>query len=105
MSSLEATDNAAKAVQKTPNRASLDSLKGKIKSVEYIYPNTHPTMTIAVVRVENGFSVVGKTAPADPENFNEELGRQFAYEDAVRQLWPLEAYLMLETLSKHGGTQ
>jgi hypothetical protein len=29
-------------------------------------------------------------------NFDAAKGRQFAYEDAVRQMWPLEAYARLE---------
>lgn len=100
MSSLKTTDEMSQAVQKTPNRVSLESLEAKITEKEFIYPAGRPSMTIVIVYLENGFVVVGKSAPADPENFNEELGRQFAYEDAVRQIWPLEAYLLNEKLHK-----
>ena len=98
LSSLKISDDAAKAVQKTPNRISLDSIVEKIVRTEYIYPNAMPHMTIALVILENGFAFVGKSAPADPENFNRELGNKFAYEDAVRQIWPMEAYLLREKL-------
>lgn len=99
MDSLEVTDAESKAVQKTPNRVSLESIKAKIASVEYMHPAELPTMTIAVVVMSNGYAIVGKAAPADPENFNPELGRKFAYEDAVRQIWPLEGYALRERLA------
>lgn len=95
----DVTDAASKAVQKTPNRVSIESIRSKITNTEFIYPTSIPHMTIAVVLLENGYSLVGKSAPADPENFNEELGRKFAIEDAERQAWPLEAYLLREKLT------
>lgn len=97
--SLRETDDASKAVQKTPNRVSLDSIVEKITHIDYIYPDRHPHMTLAIVTLRNGFIFVGKTAPADPENFNEDLGKKFAYEDAVRQIWPMEAYLLREKMA------
>jgi len=99
MGSLETTDAESAAVQKTPNRVTLESLKAKIANEEYIRSECLPTLTICVLRLDNGFSIVGKSAPADPENFNAELGRKFAYEDAVRQMWPLEGYALRERLS------
>ncbi len=49
--------------------------------------------------MQNGFTVIGKSAPASPENFDPEKGKRFAYEDAVKQLWPLEGYALRERLS------
>ena len=97
---LQNSDDASKAVQKTPNRVSLDSMKAKIEAVEYTHSELLPTLTICVILLQNGFSLVGKSAPADPENFDAALGRQFAYEDALRQMWPLEAYLLREQMSQ-----
>jgi len=99
-SSLEVTDRESQAVQKTPNRVSLDYIKSRIKNVEYIHPESLPTMTIAIVHYENGFVFVGKAAPADPENFNPDLGRKFAYEDAIREVWPAEGFALRERLHK-----
>ena len=114
--SLEETDRASQAVQKTPNRVSLDHIKSEIGSEYYftvgeaiaalrladVQPPAHRVMTVCVVTMKNGFILIGKSAPADPENFNLELGRKFAYEDAVRQIWPLEAYLLRSKLSAQG---
>jgi Phage protein (N4 Gp49/phage Sf6 gene 66) family len=96
--SLRATDDASKAVQKTVHRVSLDSMLARIVDEEYIHPECAPHMTICVVLLDNGYVLVGKSAPADDRNFDEELGRKFAHEDAIRQMWPLEGYLLREKL-------
>ncbi|MEP3071509.1 Gp49 family protein [Maricaulis sp.] len=100
MDSLEVTDAQSAAVQKTPNRVTLESIKGKIVSEEYLHPACLPSMTIAVLELANGYVVTGQAAPADPANFNEDLGRKFAYEDAVRRIWPLEGYALRERLTE-----
>ena len=96
--SLRATDDASKAVQKTENRVSLDSILERIKHVDYMCPHRHEHLTLAIITLVNGFVIIGKSAPADPANYDKALGEKFAYEDAVRQIWPLEAYLLREKL-------
>lgn len=96
--SLRATDDASKAVQQTPHRVTLDNMLARITHKEFYHPQTTPHMTIAIVTLDNGFVLVGRSTPADPENFNEELGAKFAFEDTIRQMWPLEAYLLREAL-------
>ena len=56
-------------------------------------------LTICVLTMRNGFTIIGKSAPASPENFDAEKGRTFAFEDAIEQLWPLEGYLLRHQLS------
>lgn len=102
LSSLRMIDDESKAVQKTPHRVSLDSMLAKILHDEYIHPAAIPHMTICVVILENGFALVGHSTPADPENYNEELGRKYAKENAIKQMWPLEAYLLREKLTGAG---
>jgi len=99
MESLKQSDEEAAAVQKTPNRVSLDDMMQKIEAISYLRPAIEPTMTICLVKMRNGFIVLGKSAPADPENFNEELGEKFAREDAIRQIWPLEGYALRERIA------
>lgn len=99
--SLMASDEASAAVQKTPWRVSLDKMKERVASVEYIYPKSIPHMTVAIVLLDNGYALQGMSAPADADNFNEAKGQEFAYEDALRKLWPLEAYVMRDYLSSN----
>ena len=58
-------------------------------------------LTICVLVLDNGFTLVGKSAPASIENFDNEKGCTFAKEDALRQLWPLEGYLLRNRLAGH----
>lgn len=57
------------------------------------------TLSVCILTMKNGFTVIGKAAPASPENFNRELGKQYAYEDAVRQLWPLMGFALRDKLA------
>lgn len=56
-------------------------------------------LSICILVMQNGFTVIGKSAPASPENFNVELGQRFAYDDAVRQLWPLMGFALRDRLT------
>ena len=55
-------------------------------------------LTVSVLTMKNGFTVIGKSAPADAVNFNADLGKKFAREDAIRQLWPLMGYALRDKL-------
>lgn len=99
LSSLDITNDESKAVQKTPYRIDLAYIKARISGEEYINPDTAAHMTICIIELDNNYYLVGKSVPADPENFNEELGRKFAYEDAIRQAWPLFAFGLREELT------
>ena len=39
-----------------------------------------------------------------PENFNEEMAKQKAYEDARYQLWPLAGFMLAEDIHRGCGT-
>lgn len=57
------------------------------------------TLSICILVMKNGFMVIGKSAPASPENFSAELGWKLAYEDAIRQLWPLMGFALCDRLA------
>lgn len=56
------------------------------------------TLTFCVLVLENGFTVTGESACASPENFDAEIGRKIAFENARNKIWPLEGYLLKEKL-------
>ena len=99
MTTLQEGENLAAAVAQTPNRVTLESLMAKIGAMEFFNPSFAPHVTVAVIQTANGFTLVGKSAPADPANFDAEAGRIFARDDAIRQMWALEGYLLRERLS------
>lgn len=97
--SLRETDKAAAAVAVNPkNRVTLDQMLARIEHEEYWHPSHTPHMTICVLTIDNGFVVVGSSAPADPANYDENLGRQFSKEDCIRQMWRLEGYRLRDKL-------
>lgn len=77
-------------------------IEKRISNVEYVYPSQETTLTICVLTMQNGFTVVGKSACAHPENFNQDLGQKIAYDDAFKQVWALEGYLLREALYLDG---
>jgi len=89
---------AESAANATAPRVTLDSMEDKIVSTDYILRDD--ILTLCVLKMRNGFYVVGESAPASPANFDAELGRKFAYENAIRQLWKLEGYALREQLSQ-----
>lgn len=62
----------------------------------HIFPGT--TVTVCVLTLRNGYNTVGQSAAASPENFDEELGRKIARENARNLIWPLEGYLLKQSL-------
>lgn len=99
MSTLKAGEELAASVQKTGHpRVTLEHLHSKVEQVQYINPPFAPHLTVALVQCKNGFILIGKSAPADPANFDAEVGKKFAFDDAIRELWSLEGYLLREKL-------
>lgn len=103
-SNLQAGDDLAASNPNIGERVTLQQLHDKISSVEYLNPISAPTLTIAVVILDNGYSIIGESACADPKKFNSEIGRQFALESAVRKIWPLEGYMLRERLHQGEGS-
>lgn len=85
------------------NAVTVASIEAKIDREEYINPVATPDLTLCVLVLKNSFAVVGQSRPADAANFNPDLGRQLARADAIRQIWPLEGYLLREQLSGAEG--
>ena len=55
-------------------------------------------LTFCVLVLRNGFTVTGESACASPANFNAEIGRRIARENAVSKVWPLLGYALKEKL-------
>lgn len=51
-------------------------------------------LTFCVLILKNGFTVTGESACVSPENFDAELGRKIARQNAVQKIWPLMGYAL-----------
>lgn len=49
-------------------------------------------LTFCILVLKSGFTVTGESACASPENFDAELGRKIARQNAVNKVWPLMGY-------------
>lgn len=57
-------------------------------------------LTFCVLVLRNGFTVTGESACASPENFDAEIGRKIARQNAVQKIWPLMGYELRSQLSR-----
>ena len=55
-------------------------------------------LTFCVLVLRNGFTATGESACASPENFDAEIGRKIARDNAVAKVWPLMGYELKERL-------
>jgi hypothetical protein len=104
-------------------RVTPDAIANEIVSVRYInaaeaaIAKGQPAdaslelLTLCILTLRNGFTVVGKSACASPENYDESIGQTVAYGDAIRQIWPLLGYELKSNLAlaariglEHGAT-
>jgi len=79
------------------NQITLDSIKSKIADECYIVLPDGRT-TVCMLSMENGYTIKGISACMKASNFNMDVGRLEAYEDAMRQIWQFEGYLLAEKL-------
>ena len=120
MDSLKVTDAASEAVAIAP-RVKLSDIEAAIAArfdstaaelVSGLIPGLYAPdateahalgqlriLSVCILVMKNGFTIIGKSAPASAQNFSGDLGKQYAYEDAVRQLWPLMGYALRDRLA------
>lgn len=80
----------------TGPRVTAELIEATILAEQYhVFPGT--CLTVCCLTLQNGFTVVGSAACADPANFREEVGRKFSREDARNKIG---SYLGYELRSK-----
>lgn len=78
-----ASDPAAFNTCKPASTASTDSLS---------------LLTFCVLVLRNGYTVTGESACASPENFDAEIGRKVARQNAVNKVWALLGFRLRDRL-------
>ena len=101
MNALISNDELDKRLANRPAPSvTLDLIKSKVRSCDYVESGV---LTIAVVSLENGYTVTGQSACADPANYDPEIGRKIAFDNALKEVWPLEGYLLRQRLHDGDG--
>jgi hypothetical protein len=78
---------------------------GEFQAVRHTDRMAEPSMrllTFCVLVLRNGFTVTGESACVSPENFDPEIGRQLARQNAVAKIWPLMGYALKDRLHREG---
>ena len=88
----EIQDKGLTAPRITPEQVD----KAIIDEDYYVFPGT--TVTISLLKLENGFTVTGESACASPANFDEKLGRKIARAQARDKIWALMGYALRQKL-------
>lgn len=68
-----------------------------IDRIDLITFDSLETVTICTITLDNGYSVRGEAACVNKENFDEQIGDRYAFDDAFKKLWPLFGFLLAET--------
>lgn len=61
-------------------------------------PSALNLLTFCVLVLRNGYTVTGESACVSPENFDAELGREIARQNAINKVWPLMGYELKQRL-------
>lgn len=87
--------DAALVTRPTPNHLTPALIEATVAEKTFFVEGV---MTIAILKLQNGYTVMGQSACADPANYDKALGEKIAYDDAIKKIWPLEGYLLRQRL-------
>lgn len=55
--------------------------------------------TVVMLRLKNGFEVVGTSGCVDPANYDHEIGKKYARKRAIDKVWELEGYALQNAIA------
>lgn len=62
-------------------------------------PEALDLLTFCVLVLHNGFTVTGESACASPANFDAEIGRKVARQNAINKVWPLLGFRLRDRIA------
>ncbi|AFU45478.1 hypothetical protein C380_08880 [Acidovorax sp. KKS102] len=74
--------------------------QGAVMATSGPVPGELGLLTFCVLVLRNGFTVIGHSACASPENYNKEIGERIARENAEREIWPLLGFRLRDELAR-----
>lgn len=66
----------------------------------HVFENT--CLTICCLTLKNGFTVTGESACVSPENFDADIGKRIARDNAKEKIWALEGYALRNKIYGQG---
>lgn len=96
-------ENELKLKSKSEHRLTPKDIDNAIVDEQYhVFPGT--TMTVCALTLKNGYIVLGESASASAENFDAEIGRRIARDNARNKIWALEGYVLRQRMYENGLT-
>lgn len=100
---IQFNENEALAVEPTnePTKNDFVTLAQITKIIDEAEKEEHVFFNKVVVieyRIKNGFTIQGRGAVVNPGNFDLNVGRAVARENAINKMWQLEGYLLQQRL-------
>lgn len=68
-----------------------------VKTQFHVFKDT--CLTVCCLTLKNGYTVTGESACASPENFDAEIGKKIAFDNARNKIWALEGYLLKQRIA------
>lgn len=62
------------------------------------YARFGETCTVCALTLKSGYTVIGKSGCIDSKQFDENIGRKIAFDNAINELWALHGYHIKNTL-------
>jgi hypothetical protein len=82
---------------KVAKRVTPAMLDSEILAVQYhVFAGTY--LTVCCLTLQNGFTVIGESACASPENFDAGIGEKIARNNAREKIWPLLGFRLKDQL-------
>lgn len=84
------------------NKLTTEYLNSLVDNVEYVHQGL---LTICTITLKNGFQLVGTSACVSKDNYDVQIGRNIAYENAFAKLWELEGYALKQRIHESQSTE
>lgn len=95
----QSIEKEIQAKGKTAPRLTPEDIDNTVVDEQYhVFEGT--TLTVCVLHLRNGYTVTGESAAVSKDNFDEEIGRKIARENARNKIWQFEGYLLREKLHR-----
>jgi hypothetical protein len=78
------------------NSLTIEDIKNCIET-ELVYDLGKKTTAVLLI-LKNGFEIVGTSGCVDEKNYSQEIGKKYARERALTQVWQLEGYKLQSLL-------
>lgn len=83
--------------EKPYEKVTIEKIEARIVDEIYYQPEG-TTLTICVLKVDNGFTAVGEGACAHPSNFDPQIGKELARKTAIGKLWGHMGFALADKL-------